>query len=85
MASRRCTRPTRASRSSTCRGIGKEIALSATRPCAWHAVAVVDADLQDPPGVPTWFARGERTHVVLMRRTSRAQETWLKKTTARAP
>ncbi len=50
------------------------------------AVVVIDSDLQDPPElisdmVRTWR---EGADVVLMRRASRAQESWFKKATANA-
>jgi polyisoprenyl-phosphate glycosyltransferase len=69
------------------RNFGKEIAMSAGLDHAQgDAVIVVDADLQDPPElipemVRTWQ---EGFDVVLMRRRSRAQESWLKKATAHA-
>ena len=50
------------------------------------AVVVIDADLQDPPElIPDMIRAWREGHdVVLMRRRSRAQESWLKKATARA-
>jgi glycosyltransferase involved in cell wall biosynthesis len=69
------------------RNFGKEIAMSAGLDHAGgDAVVVIDADLQDPPElIPDMLrAHGEGFDVVLMRRRSRAQETWLKKATARA-
>jgi glycosyltransferase involved in cell wall biosynthesis len=68
------------------RNFGKEIAMSAGLDHAGgDAVVVIDADLQDPPEcipemVRAWEAGCD---VVLMRRRSRAQESWLKKATAR--
>jgi glycosyltransferase involved in cell wall biosynthesis len=69
------------------RNFGKEVAMSAGLDHAGgDAVVVIDADLQDPPElIPDMLrAHGEGFDVVLMRRRSRAQETWLKKATARA-
>ena len=69
------------------RNFGKEVAMTAGLDHAGgDAVIVIDADLQDPPEaipemVRTW---GEGYDVVLMRRRSRAAESWLKKATARA-
>jgi len=69
------------------RNFGKEVAMSAGLDSASaDAVVVIDADLQDPPElipamVRTWQ---EGNDVVLMRRSSRAQESWLKRATARA-
>ena len=50
------------------------------------AVVVIDADLQDPPELIPDMLRAwhDGFDVVLMRRKSRAQESWLKKATARA-
>ena len=68
------------------RNFGKEVAMSAGLDVAnGDAIVVIDADLQDPPElipdmVRAWCAGND---VVLMRRKSRAQESWLKKTTAR--
>jgi len=69
------------------RNFGKEIAMSAGLDHAnGDAVVVIDADLQDPPElIPDMLhAWAEGFDVVLMRRRSRAQESWLKKATARA-
>jgi glycosyltransferase involved in cell wall biosynthesis len=69
------------------RNFGKEIAMSAGLDHAGgDAVVVIDADLQDPPEhIPDMIREWEAGHdVVLMRRRSRAQESWLKKATARA-
>lgn len=69
------------------RNFGKEVALSAGLDhAAGDAVVVIDADLQDPPElIPEMIAAWrEGFDVVLMRRASRAQESWLKKATARA-
>ena len=69
------------------RNFGKEIAMTAGLDrAAGDAVIVIDSDLQDPPEliadmVRTWQ---EGADVVLMRRADRAQESWLKKATARA-
>jgi len=69
------------------RNFGKEIAMTAGLDHAdGDAVIVIDADLQDPPElipqmIGAWL---EGNDVVLMRRRSRAQESWLKKVTARA-
>ncbi len=68
------------------RNFGKEVAMSAGLDLArGDAVVVIDADLQDPPElIPGMIgAWREGYDVVLMRRRSRAQETWLKKMTAR--
>ena len=69
------------------RNFGKEIAMSAGLDYACgDAVVVIDADLQDPPErIPDMIRAWQEGHdVVLMRRKSRAQESWLKKATARA-
>jgi glycosyltransferase involved in cell wall biosynthesis len=69
------------------RNFGKEVALSAGLDhAAGDAVVVIDADLQDPPElIPDMIAAWrEGFDVVLMRRVSRANETWVKKATARA-
>ena len=69
------------------RNFGKEIAMSAGLDHAHgDAVVVIDADLQDPPELIPDMVRvwREGFDVVLMRRKSRAQESWLKKATARA-
>jgi glycosyltransferase involved in cell wall biosynthesis len=68
------------------RNFGKEIAMSAGLDHAGgDAVVVIDADLQDPPEhIPDMVREWEAGYdVVLMRRRSRAQESWLKKATAR--
>ena len=68
------------------RNFGKEIAMSAGLDHArGDAVVVIDSDLQDPPELipdmlKAWRAGND---VVLMRRASRADESWLKKATAR--
>ena len=69
------------------RNFGKEIAMSAGLDHAQgDAVVVIDADLQDPPELIPDMVRVWRDgfDVVLMRRRSRAQESWLKRATARA-
>jgi glycosyltransferase involved in cell wall biosynthesis len=69
------------------RNFGKEVAMSAGLDHAnGDAVIVIDADLQDPPELIPEMVRAwhEGFDVVLMRRRSRDQESWLKKTTARA-
>jgi glycosyltransferase involved in cell wall biosynthesis len=69
------------------RNFGKEVAMSAGLDhAAGDAVVVIDADLQDPPELIPEMVRAwrEGSDVVLMRRRSRAQESWLKKATARA-
>ena len=69
------------------RNFGKEVAMSAGLDAArGDAVIVIDADLQDPPELIPEMLRKWRdgNDVVVMRRRSRAQESWLKKTTARA-
>ena len=69
------------------RNFGKEIAMSAGLDHAHgDAVVVIDADLQDPPELIPDMMRAwqEGFDVVLMRRRSRAQESWFKKATARA-
>jgi polyisoprenyl-phosphate glycosyltransferase len=69
------------------RNFGKEVAMSAGLDHAGgDAVIVIDADLQDPPElIPAMLrARDEGYDVVLMRRRSRANESWFKKATARA-
>lgn len=68
------------------RNFGKEVAMSAGLDAAnGDAVVVIDADLQDPPELIPDMMRAwrEGADVVLMRRRNRAQESWLKKTTAR--
>ena len=69
------------------RNFGKEVAMSAGLDHAnGDAVVVIDADLQDPPElIPDMIRAWHEGHdVVLMRRRSRAQESWFKKATARA-
>jgi len=69
------------------RNFGKEIAMSAGLDFAHgDAVVVIDSDLQDPPELIPDMVRvwREGFDVVLMRRRSRAQESWFKKATARA-
>ena len=67
------------------RNFGKEVAMSAglDHACG-DAIIVIDADLQDPPElIPQMVAAWRQgIDVVLMRRTSRARESWLKKATA---
>jgi glycosyltransferase involved in cell wall biosynthesis len=68
------------------RNFGKEAAMSAGLDMvSGDAVVVIDADLQDPPElIPDMIRAWHEGHdVVLMRRRSRAQESWLKKITAR--
>ncbi|MEP7276105.1 MAG: glycosyltransferase family 2 protein, partial [Betaproteobacteria bacterium] len=67
------------------RNFGKEVAMSAGIDAAGgDAVVIIDADLQDPPDlIPAMIRSWQAGHdVVLMRRRSRAQESWLKKATA---
>jgi len=69
------------------RNFGKEVAMSAGLDHAHgDVVVVIDADLQDPPELIPDMLRAwhEGFDVVLMRRRSRAQESWLKKATAHA-
>ncbi len=69
------------------RNFGKEVAMSAGLDHAGgDAVVVIDADLQDPPElIPEMLAAWQEGYdVVLMRRAHRADESWLKKATARA-
>jgi polyisoprenyl-phosphate glycosyltransferase len=69
------------------RNFGKEIAMTAGLDHAeGDAVIVIDSDLQDPPELISDMIRAwqEGADVVLMRRASRAQESWFKKATARA-
>ena len=69
------------------RNFGKEIAMSAGLDRAeGDAVVVIDSDLQDPPEllgemIAAWQSGAD---VVLMRRASRAEESWFKKATAGA-
>lgn len=67
------------------RNFGKEVALTAGLDHAsGEAVIVIDADLQDPPElIPDMIRAWTAGHdVVLMRRKSRAQDSWLKSTTS---
>jgi glycosyltransferase involved in cell wall biosynthesis len=69
------------------RNFGKEVAMSAGLDHAnGDAVVVIDADLQDPPElIPDMVRAWREGHdVVLMRRRTRARESWFKKATARA-
>jgi glycosyltransferase involved in cell wall biosynthesis len=69
------------------RNFGKEAAMTAGLDHAGgDAVVVIDADLQDPPEmIPDMLRAWREGHdVVLMRRRTRAQESWVKKVTARA-
>jgi glycosyltransferase involved in cell wall biosynthesis len=69
------------------RNFGKEVAMSAGLDYAnGDVVIVIDADLQDPPELIPAMVREWRDgfDVVIMRRTSRARESWLKKASARA-
>jgi polyisoprenyl-phosphate glycosyltransferase len=69
------------------RNFGKEIAMTAGLDHAeGDAVIVIDSDLQDPPELISDMVRAwqDGTDVVLMRRASRAQESWFKKATASA-
>jgi len=68
------------------RNFGKEVAMTAGLDHAGgDAVVVIDADLQDPPETIPEMVRAwtEGYDVVVMRRRTRAQESWLKKATAR--
>lgn len=69
------------------RNFGKEIALTAgLRLATGEAVVLIDADLQHPPEViPTMFQtwRAEGVDMVNMRRRSRDDESWAKRTAAR--
>jgi len=68
------------------RNFGKEVAMSAgLDAAAGDAVIVIDADLQDPPElIPDMIAAWQNGFdIVLMRRRTRAQESWLRKMTAR--
>jgi polyisoprenyl-phosphate glycosyltransferase len=69
------------------RNFGKEVAMSAGLDFAdGDAVVIIDADLQDPPElIPQMVAlwRGG-SDVVLMRRRTRAEDGWLRRTSARA-
>ncbi|MDY6814971.1 MAG: glycosyltransferase family 2 protein [Pseudomonadota bacterium] len=67
------------------RNFGKEAAVTAGLTHAnGDAVILMDADLQDPPElIPRMVAEWRRgADVVLMKRRSRAGESWLKRTTA---
>jgi glycosyltransferase involved in cell wall biosynthesis len=67
------------------RNFGKEIAMSAGLDHArGDAVVIIDADLQDPPELIPDMLRAWQagSDVVVMRRRSRADESWLKKATA---
>ena len=67
------------------RNFGKEVAMSAgLDEAGGDAVVVLDADLQDPPElIPDMIDVWQKGYdVVLMRRRSRMQESWFKKTTA---
>jgi polyisoprenyl-phosphate glycosyltransferase len=69
------------------RNFGKEIAMTAGLDHAdGDAVIVIDSDLQDPPELIADMVRvwQDGTDVVLMRRASRAHESWFKKATASA-
>lgn len=68
------------------RNFGKEAAVTAGLEHArGEAVVLIDADLQDPPElIPAMVREWQRgADVVLMKRRSRAGESWLKRTTAR--
>jgi glycosyltransferase involved in cell wall biosynthesis len=68
------------------RNFGKEVATSAGLDHArGDAVIIIDADLQDPPELFPDMVRAWQggSDVVRMRRASRANESWLKKATAR--
>jgi glycosyltransferase involved in cell wall biosynthesis len=67
------------------RNFGKEAAVTAgLNHARGDAVILMDADLQDPPElIPQMFNEWRKgTDVVLMKRRSRAGESWLKRTTA---
>jgi len=69
------------------RGFGKEAALTAgIDHASGAAVVVMDADLQDPPElIPEFLAKwNEGYEVVYGARRSRDQDSWLKRTTAKA-
>lgn len=69
------------------RNFGKEIAMSAGLDHTHgDAVVVIDSDLQDPPELIPDMLKAWRagSDVVLMRRANRANESYLKKVTARA-
>jgi glycosyltransferase involved in cell wall biosynthesis len=68
------------------RNFGKDIALSAgLHKAAGDAVVIIDADLQDPPElIPELIKEWQNGYdVVYARRTRRAGESYLKKTTSR--
>jgi glycosyltransferase involved in cell wall biosynthesis len=68
------------------RNFGKEAAMSAGLDAATgDAIVVIDADLQDPPQlIPDMVRAWQQGYdLVLMRRRSRANESWLRKATAR--
>lgn len=68
------------------RNFGKEIAMTAGLDHAGgEAVIVIDSDLQDPPElIPDMLREWQAgADVVMMRRDSRAGESWLKKSTAK--
>lgn len=67
------------------RNFGKEAAVSAgLKSARGDAVVLMDADLQDPPElIPRMIREWQKgADVVLMKRRSRAGESWLKRTTA---
>ncbi|AOY89212.1 glycosyltransferase [Marinobacter salinus] len=67
------------------RNFGKEAAVSAgLREARGDAVILIDADLQDPPElIPRMVTEWQKgADVVLMKRRSRAGESWLKRLTA---
>ncbi|MGE5172138.1 MAG: glycosyltransferase family 2 protein [Rudaea sp.] len=69
------------------RNFGKEIAMSAGLDAArGDAVIVIDADLQDPPErIPDMVDAWRQGYdIVLMRRSDRTADAWLKRTAARA-
>jgi glycosyltransferase involved in cell wall biosynthesis len=69
------------------RNFGKEAAMSAGLDHAdGDAVVLIDADLQDPPELIEDMLRAwrEGADVVVMRRRSRARESWLRRSTAHA-
>ena len=69
------------------RNFGKEAAMTAGLDAArGDAVVVIDADLQDPPElIPSMITEWRKGFdVVLMHRSSRRGETWMRKITARA-
>jgi glycosyltransferase involved in cell wall biosynthesis len=69
------------------RNFGKEVAMTAGIDHAQgDAVIVMDADLQDPPELIADMVRAwrEGADVVVMRRAFRANESWFKRTTAKA-